>query len=204
MARSAREWIEGAIYHVYSRGSNRQAIFLNEGDYLEFELLLGDAFRTHRLECFGWSLMPNHWHGIVRCPAEGLSRFVKSVNQRYAVRFDRRWGRTAHVFQNRFGVVLQESEEQLLWTLRYVVRNPVAAGLCASPYDARWTSFRATAGLERPPAHLRVGEVLAHFGANRTEARQRYIEFVLSEPTPERPEWPTVSVEPALGSVIAV
>lgn len=184
MARPRRDWIEGAIYHVFARGSNRQAIFLNEGDYVEFELLLANAVTAHELDCFGWSLMPNHWHGVLRCPPDGLSRFMKHLNHRYALRFDRRWGRTAHVFDNRFGAVLQETEEQLLWTLRYVVRNPVDAGLCGSPFDAQWTSFAGTAGLVPQPAHLRVDEVLAHFGTERDKARRRYVEFVLGELVP--------------------
>lgn len=179
MARPRRDWIDGATYHVFARGSNRQAIFLNEGDYIEFDLLFANAIAAHALDCFGWSFMPNHWHGVVRCPPEGLSRFMKQLNHRYALRFDRRWGRTAHVFDNRFGAVLQETEDQLLWTLRYVVRNPVEAHLCASPFDARWTSFRATAGLVTRPAHLRVDEVLSHFGRELDDARRRYVDFVL-------------------------
>lgn len=183
MARRPREWVDGSIYHVFSRGSNRQAIFLNEGDYAEFDMLLAAAIRKHRLESFGWSLMPNHWHGIFRCPPEGLSRFMQSLNHRYALRFDRRWGRTAHVFDNRFGAVLQKTEEQFLWTLRYVVRNPVEAGLCASPLDARWTSFAATAGLVRAPEYLRAGEILEYFGDDPVAARQRYVDFVVGSPT---------------------
>ncbi len=179
MARARRDWIEGSIYHLFSRGSNRQAIFLNDGDYVEFDMLLGQAIRKHRIESFGWSLMPNHWHGIFRCLAEGLSRFVQHLNHRYALRFDRRWGRTAHVFDNRFGAVLQKTEEQFLWTLRYVVRNPVEAGLCSSPFDARWSSFAATAGLAPAPEYLRVGEILDHFGREPESARQRFVEFVI-------------------------
>jgi REP-associated tyrosine transposase len=184
VATPRRDWIDGAIYHVYARGSNRQAIFLNEGDYAEFEALLAAAIEKHMLDCFGWSLMPNHWHGILRCPRAGLSRFMQQLHQRYALRFDRRWGRTAHVFAAHFGAVLQETEEQFLWTLRYVVRNPVEAGLCASPYDAHWTSFAATAGLVRAPGFLRVGEILAHFGVDPYEARQKYVEFVVGAPPP--------------------
>ena len=182
MARSAREWVVDAIYHVFSRGSNRQAIFLNDGDYVEFELLLASAFRKHELDCFGWSLMPNHWHGVVRCPQGGLSRFMKDVNHRYALRFDRRWGRTAHLFANRFGAVQQATERQFLGTLRYVVRNPVEAGICASPYDARWTSFAATAGIAPAPDYLRVDQILACFGRDDDAARRRYIEFVVGQP----------------------
>jgi putative transposase len=181
MAKRRREWVEGGIYHVFSRGSNRQAIFLNGGDYVEFDTLLAESVRRYELDVFGWSLMPNHWHAVVRSPAGGLSAFMKSVNHRYALRFDRRWGRTAHVFENRFGAVLQETEEQLLHTLRYVVRNPVEARLCASPFDAAWTSFPATAGLAPAPPYLRVGEILEMFGGGDDVARQRYIDFVMLE-----------------------
>jgi REP element-mobilizing transposase RayT len=183
MARQSREWVAGSIYHVFSRGSNRQAIFLNDGDYVEFELLLASSFRKYELDCFGWSLMPNHWHGIVRCPVGGLSQFMKHVNHRYALRFDRRWGRTAHVFASRFGAVLQSTERQFLWTLRYVARNPVEAGICASPYDARWTSFAATAGVAPAPEYLRIDEILECFDDDRDRARRRYIDFVMGEPT---------------------
>jgi putative transposase len=182
VARPKRDWIDGAIYHLYSRGSNRQAIFLNNGDYVEFETLFARTAEAHQLDCFGWSLMPNHWHGIFRCPPTGLSRFVQQLNHRYALRFDRRWGRTAHVFENRFGAALQQSEEQFLWTLRYVVCNAVEAGICASPFDAQWTSFPATAGLAPAPVHLRVDEILAHFGRGRDEARRRYVEFIVGDP----------------------
>jgi putative transposase len=182
MPRQPRQWLEGAAYHVFSRGSNRQAIFLNEGDFVEFELLFADALRAHHVECLGWSFMTTHWHAVIRSPTGGLSRFMQRVNQRYALRFDRRWGRTAHVFENRFGAVLQESEVQLLWTLRYLVRNPVEAGMCASPFDARWTSFAATAGLAPAPGYLHVNEILSLFGEERDTARARYVEFVLGTP----------------------
>ena len=204
MARQPREWIEGSIYHVFSRGSNRQAIFLNEGDYVEFDMLLAAAIRKHRLESFGWSLMPNHWHGIFRCPPEGLSQFMQRLNHRYALRFDRRWGRTAHVFDNRFGAVLQQTEEQFLWTLRYVARNPVDAGLHASPFDARWTSFAATAGLVRAPEYLRVGEILERFGHDPATARQRYVEFILGSPTGQMDTAFDTAAEAAMHAAIAV
>jgi putative transposase len=181
VARARREWLEGSIYHVFARGSNRQAIYLNEGDYVEFDMLLAAAIRKERLETFGWSLMPNHWHGLFRCPGAGLSRFMQRLNHRYALRFDRRWGRTAHVFDNRFGAVLQKTEQQFLWTLRYVVRNPVESGLCASPFDARWTSFRPTAGLAPAPEYLRVDDILEHFGPDPLTARQRFVDFVVGE-----------------------
>lgn len=60
MPRRPREWIEGAVYHLFAGGSNRQAIFLNEGDCIEFDALLHETAICHRLDTFGWSLMQNH------------------------------------------------------------------------------------------------------------------------------------------------
>ena len=202
MARPTRQWIEGSLYHVFSRGSNRQAIFLNEGDYVEFDMLLAAAIRTYRLDAFGWSLMPNHWHGIFRCPSHGLSEFMQRVNHRYALRFDRRWGRTAHVFHNRFGAVLQKTEEQFLTTLRYVIRNPVEAGLCSSPLDARWTSFAATVGLVPAPEYLRASEILEHFAPDLVHARERFIAFVVGE-APGEGETRSVPLPPGWDPIAA-
>jgi len=182
MAREIREWVVDAIYHLFSRGSNRQAIFLNDGDYVDFEMIFASAVRKHELDCFGWSLMPNHWHGVMRCPPVGLSPFMKEVNHRYALRFDRRWGRTAHLFTNRFGAVLQTTERQFLGTLRYVVRNPVEAGICSSPYDTRWTSFAATAGIAPAPEYLRLDQILECFSKDRAAARRRYVDFIVGLP----------------------
>ncbi len=184
--RKPRTWTEDGIYHLFSRGSNRQAIFLVEPDYRDFAGLLDEALRLRAIDVFAWALMPNHWHLMARSPAGGLSTLMQRVNHRHALRFDKRWGRRAHVFENRFGAVLQETEEQLLWTLRYVVRNPVEAGLCASPVDARWTSFAATAGRETAPAYLRVDEILGLFGGDVRTARRRYEEFVV-DPSLEAP-----------------
>lgn len=178
MARRRREWIEGGLYHLFARGSNKQAIFLTDADYVDFHQLFEESVLRSGLDVFAWAYMPNHWHVVVRSPAVGLSSFMKRVNHRHALRFDRRWARRAHLFENRFGAVFQETEEQFLWTLRYVVRNPVDAGICAEAQDARWTSFASTAGLVSAPSYLRVDEILAHFGSPGGSARERYVEFV--------------------------
>jgi REP element-mobilizing transposase RayT len=141
-------------------------IFEHYWDYVEFAGLLGEAAPKHGVDCFAWSLMPNHWHLLVRSPESGLSAFVQRLNHRYSLRSNRRKGRSAHLFMSRFGSVLQESEEQFLWTLRYVLRNPVEDGRSMSVRDAPWTSYGATVGRTSPPPFLRVDEVLARFGSS--------------------------------------
>jgi hypothetical protein len=77
---------------------------------------------------------------------------MKDVNHRYALRFDRRWSRTAHVFANRFGAVLQTTEPQFLGTLRYVVRNPVEAVSAQLPTTPSGRASRLPQGLRRHPS----------------------------------------------------
>jgi REP-associated tyrosine transposase len=74
--------------------------------------------------------------------------------------------------------VLQETEEQLLWTARYIVANPIEAGLCAHASEWPWTSYRATAGLEPPPPFLSVSSLLSLFGDTVEAAVARYVDFV--------------------------
>jgi putative transposase len=169
---------------VYSRGSNRQSIFAFDSDRADFLECLDRVLLRHPLRCFGYCLMPNHYHLVVQCLEDRLSVAMKALNGRYSQRFNRRHGRDAHLFKNRFGAVLQETESQLLWTLRYMVRNPVDAGLCAQPDEWPWSSYRACAGLTKPPRFLAVRTMLSFFGDESESAKARFRELVdVSLPT---------------------
>jgi putative transposase len=144
MPRARRNFTAGGIYHVYSRGSNRQALFRFDADRLDFLSCFERVAKRHHLACYAYCLMPNHFHLVVETPDGRLSEAMKALNGRYALRFNRRYGCDAHLFKNRFGAVSQETTEQFHWTLRYAVRNPVDAGLCADPGE--WPG----AATERP------------------------------------------------------
>lgn len=179
MGRAARVFADEAIYHVYSRGSNRQAIFVFDSDRTDFLECVSRVVRTYELRCFSYCLMLNHYHLVVWTPDERLSLAMKALNGRYALRFNRRHGRDAHLFKNRFGAVLQETDSQFFWTLRYTVQNPVAKGLCARPDEWPWSSYRASAGLDDIPAFLDVEGLLSFFGDQFEVAMARYREFVV-------------------------
>jgi hypothetical protein len=108
--------------------------------------------------------MPNHYHLVLQTPDGQLSRAMKALNGRYALRFNRRHGRDAHLFKNRFGAVLQESDSQFLQTIRYITRNPIEAGLCAQPDEWPWSTYRAVVGLDEAPAFLDLAGLQAYFG----------------------------------------
>ena len=174
MPRGQRSFVAGGVYHVYSRGSNRQAIFSFDSDRIDFFMCLDRVVHRFDLRCLAYCLMPNHYHLMLETPDGGLSAAMKALNGRYALRFNKRYERDAHLFKNRFGAVLQESESQLLWTLRYTVRNPVENGLCAQPNEWPWSSYGACAGLEPSPSFLDLFGVLKYFGDESRSAMAGY------------------------------
>lgn len=180
MGRAPREIAAGETYHVFSRGSNRQAIFRYDSDRVDFLECLTQVVRRHRLACFAYCLMPNHFHLVLETPHGDLSDAMQTLNGRYSLRFNRRYGRDAHLFKNRFGAVHQDSEPQFLWTLRYTVHNPVRSGLCAEPGEWPWSSYRACVGDEAPPPFLALRRLLSYFGDTDETGTSRFRAFVMS------------------------
>lgn len=178
MGRPLRAEHPGGIYHVTSRGSNKEAIFLDDADHRIFGALLGRYALRHRWIVLAWAEMPNHYHLLVQIPFGGLSRGMQLLNGGYAARFNHRHGRSAHVFRNRFFAGQIESEAHLIEAARYIVLNPVRAGLCASPDRWPWSSYRASAGLTLAPPFLSVSALLRLFGRSPRVASRLYREFV--------------------------
>lgn len=118
--------------------------------------------------------MPNHFHLVVNTPDERLSAAMKALNGRYALRYNRRYDCDAHLFKNRFGAIAQTSTHQLHWTLRYVVRNPVANGLCAEPGEWPWSSYAACIGASPAPSFLARDDLLSYFANGSGPAVAQY------------------------------
>jgi putative transposase len=179
MARPLRLEFPGAIWHVTSRGNAREAIFVNDGDRIAFLGILERVVGTFCWQVHAWVLMENHFHLVVETPEPTLSRGMRQLDGIYTQRFNVRHERVGHLFQGRFKALLVERQEHLLELARYVVLNPVRAGIVAHADEWRWSSYRATAGLDPAPTWLEVSWLLANFddtGARR--AQKRYIEFV--------------------------
>ena len=182
MPRPVRNFEPGGLYHLFSRGSNRHEIAIDDGDRIDLLVCAERAFRRHRLECFGYVLMPNHYHFVVFTPDGDVSAAMKELNGRFSLRFNRRHGRDAHTFKNRFGAVHLKRENHLLWASAYVAANPVRAGLCPRPEYWAWSSYRATAGLEKPLPLLNVRRLYSYF-ADTSERAQALYRFLVDSCT---------------------
>src|SRR5690606_18448610 len=96
----------------------------------------------------------------------------------YTQRFNRRHARSGHVFQGRYHAVLVDRDAYWLEAARYIVLNPVRAGLADRPEAWRWSSYRATAGLEWAAGGVTPDALLGLFADDRRLAQTRYVRFV--------------------------
>jgi len=182
MARPLRIQAPGLTYHVTARGTGRMAIYRDDRDRRTFLRLLAAIVAPYRLQCLAYCLMDNHYHLVATTLDANLSRAIKHLNGAYAQWWNHRHGRPGHVFQGRFGAQVIEDDQYLLTACRYVVRNPVRAGVVRTPAAWRWSSYRATAGMVRVPSFLRPDVLWRQLGADTLSAAiRRYRAFVMSE-----------------------
>jgi putative transposase len=184
MGRERRHEEPGGTYHAWSRGSDSHRIVVDAIDRLTWVRMLSAAVEKFELTLFAWCLMTNHFHLLFRIRETGLSSAMQWLNGGFARVFNIRHGREAHLFRNRFSARLIETEEDLLTVCRYIEMNPVEAGLCGSPADYRWSSYRAIAGLDPAPSFVAQSEVLAYFGLPEETASERYRAFILGDLRP--------------------
>ena len=178
MARKPRVHFPGALYHVISRGNQRQDIFYDDKDWTVCLSYLSDCKVRYAIELYAYALMKNHVHLLLEVREIPLSRFMQSFLFGYARYFNRRYGKVGHLFQGRYRAILCDKDAYLLELVRYIHLNPVRAKVVRDPERYLWTSHLS---------YLRMGSrgltdtdfVLGQFGKNSSVRRRKYREFML-------------------------
>ena len=178
MSRPVRIEFPDALYHVTSRGDRREDIFDDDQDRHSFISTLAQVVTKFNWICYAWCLMDNHYHLLIQTPDGNLSKGMRQLNGVYTQSSNRRHKRVGHLFQGRFKAILVDNDAYLLELARYVVLNPVRAGMVNKPVDWRWSSYRASMGLESAPPWFAEDGLLAMFAKQRSLAQQRYAQFV--------------------------
>lgn len=178
MARPLRIEFAGALYHVTSRGNGREDIYLDDSDRELFMVVLGEACGLFNWTVHAWCLMSNHYHLLVETPDSNLSRGMRYLNGVYTQRFNRTHSHVGHLFQGRFKAILVEKEAHMLELARYVVLNPVRAGMVESAEQWSWSSYPAMVGLSGCPEWFDREWLLGNFGESNRSAVRQYMRFV--------------------------
>ena len=141
-------------------------------------MALGEVCSRFNWRCHACCEMTNHYHFVVETPDANLSKGMRQLNGVYTQMTNRRHGLVGHLFQGRFKAILVERDAYLLELARYVVLNPVRAGMVQSAEGWAWSSYRAMVGREPAPAWLETDWVLGQFAEERSAAHAGYAAFV--------------------------
>ena len=141
MPRIARRASSTGIYHVMIRGNNKQDIFIDDYDHEFFLKVLRECKESLGFELFAYCLMPNHVHLLIRSLTEPLDRIFRKTGSRYATWFNRKHNRVGHLFQDRFRSENVENDQYFLTVLRYIIRNPIKAGMESELGNYRWNCY---------------------------------------------------------------
>jgi REP element-mobilizing transposase RayT len=181
MARPLRIEFPGAVYHVTSRGNAKQKIYFDDVDRYGFLKLLCETVERFNLILHSYCLMNNHYHLLIETPEGNLSKAMRQLNGVYTQKFNRRHNRVGHLFQGRYKAILIDKHNYLLELCRYIVLNPVRKNLTKKPENWHWSSFRATALLDKKIPCLHIDWILSQFDRKRREAARKYKYFVYAK-----------------------
>jgi REP element-mobilizing transposase RayT len=178
MTRPLRIELAGGVYHVTSRGDRRENIYFCDADRRAWLELLGKVCERFNWMCHAWCQMSNHYHIVVETVEGNLSQGMRQLNGVYTQHINSAYQRVGHVFQGRYKSILVEKESYLLELARYVVLNPVRAGIVDDPQQWSWSSYAAMTGEKQAPPWLQTDWILGQFNRNRDQAVMGYVDFV--------------------------
>lgn len=123
------------------RGINRWNIFQDSEDRITFLEKLGLVKERSSCNIYGYCLMSNHVHLLVRETIETISQIMQRLGSAYVYWYNRKHDRVGHLFQGRFHSEAVDADEYLLTALRYIHQNPVKAGIALDCANYPWSSY---------------------------------------------------------------
>ena len=165
MPRKARYILPGAIYHILSRGNNRQNVFRESTDHEKFLEILKEHTDKSGIKVYHYVVMGNHYHIIMKLGLEdNLGQLMKKLNLTYSKHYRKKYGGTGYLWQGRYKSFIIQGGKYLLECGRYIELNPVKAGIVNDPGEYKWSSYKAYANgekddlVEYSPAYYELGE----------------------------------------------
>jgi REP element-mobilizing transposase RayT len=168
MGRERRVQIEGAIYHVISKGVSGKNIFLDSESRNYFLKVLGELSIDLDVDIYSYVLMSNHYHLLFKTNKGNISKFMHKLNTSYSHYFNYRYMQNGHLFHDRFKAFLVKDDQYFIAALRYIALNPVLAQVVKNPESYEWSSFKYLFNKEVPP-WLKLHEALTSIGFKRDD-----------------------------------
>lgn len=180
MPRQARIDAPGALHHIICRGIERRDIFEDNDDRETFVDQLGHILTDTSTPCYAWSLIPNHFHLLLRTGNVPIATVMRRLLTTYAVTFNRRHRRHGHLFQNRYKSILCQEDPYFLELVRYIHLNPLRVNIIRTLKELDLYGYCGHSILMGKTKNdwQDVDTVLSLFGRKISSARKQYHVFI--------------------------
>jgi len=146
MPKEKREYGVTGKYHVTSRGVHRSIIFEDDQDHDVFLFLVDNAiekFKHFNTKIHAYVLMDNHFHLLIEAGGKGISQVMKYIKERYATYYNNKYETDGPLYSGRFFSKPVDDDTYYIRTVKYILNNPVKAGICDKASEYKWSSYGA-------------------------------------------------------------
>lgn len=124
--RDNRQLEEGCFYHIYNRGNRKEDIVKEIEDYAVLVYFMDFVFQRRGEELLAYCFMPNHFHFLVKiCNRDNFVKLMQEFASKSAKYYNNKYSTVGHLFQDKYKHRKIEDEADLLFTSRYIHRNPL-------------------------------------------------------------------------------
>ncbi len=144
MPRVARIYTEQGIFHILTKGNNKQWVFKDDSDFKAYIGILKDLKQEQPFDLYHYCLMNNHVHLIIETNKNTeLSKLMKRLNLSYYQYFKKKYSYAGHFWQDRYKSYVIQKDEYLINCISYIEYNSVRANMVLRPEDYPWSSYKA-------------------------------------------------------------
>lgn len=182
LARAARKKEPAAIFHVMSRSISEFDLFPEDSDKEFFLDLLKSLKEKYFCKIYCYCLMSNHYHIVINPCGFDISKFMKSLNQRYVRYINNKYERRGHLLAERFNSKIIKDDEYMLTVSAYIHNNPKdIPEYNGREYDYPYSSMGIYLYKQRDKRDLVDTTFLYRYinGANKNEKARKYEEMVV-------------------------
>lgn len=176
MSRKDTVIYEGAIYHIYQRGNNKEFIFKDDNIKTFILKYLKEYNKKFDYELLAYVIMDNHYHFLIKTNKEPISTIMFFINNLLGKHVNEKLNRTGHAFDSRYKCKLVETDAYLVWLLRYIHRNPVKAHICSDINEYKWSSHYLYH--KNIKSHINIDFILSKLGNSKKTASEKYLKLV--------------------------
>ena len=173
-----------------TRGNRKGQIFEDDRDRVHFVEIVAEAAERAGVRVFIESRLGNHYHQVVQTPRANLPDYMGHVNGWFTQYSNRRHQRIGHLFNGPYKPILIDNAFYLRVATGYVAMNPVNHGFVAQPGDWKWSSYRATVGLEPPPDYICLEWLTSAFpSASLKDSQEAFSRYLQAPTSRDAEEW---------------